>query len=112
MHVRCVNLSNRNAIGAYGGSYFAFYRASAVAIGDLPSDYRPNFDMTEPTYPVGRIRLGMTLPRLCRSIPGATSHRLFFRMSTAKALTSGLPLLSHVPDMTLAEMEMSVKKGH
>jgi hypothetical protein len=24
-----------------------------VAIGDLPSDHRPNFDLTEPTYQIG-----------------------------------------------------------
>lgn len=42
----------RNAIGAYGGSY-CIYRALAVAIGDLPSNHRPNFDMTEPTYQIG-----------------------------------------------------------
>jgi hypothetical protein len=42
----------RNAIGAYGGSY-CIYRALAVAIGDLPSNHRPNFDLTEPTYQIG-----------------------------------------------------------
>ena len=25
----------------------------AVAIGDLPSDHRPNFDMTEPAFKIG-----------------------------------------------------------
>jgi hypothetical protein len=43
---------NSNAIGAYGGSY-CVYRALAVAIGDLPSNHRPNFEMTEPTFKIG-----------------------------------------------------------
>lgn len=42
----------RNAIGAYGGSY-CVYRALATAIGDLPSNHRPNFDMTEPAFKIG-----------------------------------------------------------
>lgn len=29
------------------------YRALAVAIGDLPSNHRPNFEMTEPTFKIG-----------------------------------------------------------
>lgn len=52
LSIFCAHVLIRNAIGAYGGSY-CIYRALAVAIGDLPSNYRPNFDLTEPTYQIG-----------------------------------------------------------
>jgi hypothetical protein len=52
LSIFCTYVPIRNAIGAYGGSY-CIYRALAVAIGDLPSNYRPNFDLTEPTYQIG-----------------------------------------------------------
>ncbi|KAH7363451.1 uracil-regulated protein 1 [Plectosphaerella cucumerina] len=42
-------LKRRNAIGAHGGSY-SIYNALAIASGDLPPDFRPSFENTQPTY--------------------------------------------------------------
>jgi GTP cyclohydrolase II len=42
-------LSKRNAIGAHGGSY-SVYNALAIAAGDLPPDFRPDFLNTQPTF--------------------------------------------------------------
>lgn len=42
-------LKRRNAIGAHGGSY-AIYNALAIASGDLPPNFRPNFENTQPTF--------------------------------------------------------------
>ncbi|KAF4943869.1 hypothetical protein FGADI_13105 [Fusarium gaditjirri] len=42
-------LKRRNAIGAHGGSY-SFYNALAIAAGDLPFGFRPDFANTQPTF--------------------------------------------------------------
>ncbi|KAH7240390.1 GTP cyclohydrolase N terminal-domain-containing protein [Fusarium solani] len=42
-------LTRRNAIGAHGGSY-SIYNALAIAAGDLPRDFRPSFENTQPTF--------------------------------------------------------------
>lgn len=42
-------LKRRNAIGAHGGSY-SVYNALAIASGDLPPDFRPSFENTQPTF--------------------------------------------------------------
>ncbi|KAL4894424.1 GTP cyclohydrolase N terminal-domain-containing protein [Aspergillus ambiguus] len=42
-------LKRRNAMGAHGGSY-AIYNALAIAAGDLPPDFRPDFRNSEPTF--------------------------------------------------------------
>lgn len=42
-------LKRRNAIGAHGGSY-SIYNALAIAAGDLPADFLPDFRNTEPTF--------------------------------------------------------------
>jgi GTP cyclohydrolase II len=42
-------LRKRNAIGAHGGSY-CVYSALAIAAGDLPANFRPSFDNTQPTF--------------------------------------------------------------
>ncbi|KAE8556983.1 hypothetical protein EYB25_001689 [Talaromyces marneffei] len=42
-------LKRRNAMGAHGGSY-SIYNALAIAAGDLPTDFKPDFNNTEPTF--------------------------------------------------------------
>ncbi|KAB8227469.1 putative GTP cyclohydrolase II [Aspergillus alliaceus] len=42
-------LKRRNAMGAHGGSY-SIYNALAIAAGDLPPDFRPDFKNSEPTF--------------------------------------------------------------
>ena len=42
-------LKKRNAMGAHGGSY-SVYNALAIAAGDLPPDFRPDFENTQPTF--------------------------------------------------------------
>ena len=42
-------LKRRNAMGAHGGSY-SIYNALAIAAGDLPPDFRPDFRNSEPTF--------------------------------------------------------------
>ncbi|KAI4854670.1 hypothetical protein E4T44_00015 [Aureobasidium sp. EXF-8845] len=43
------SLFGRNAIGAHGGSY-SVYNALAIAAGDLPLNFRPDFTNTQPTF--------------------------------------------------------------
>lgn len=42
-------LKKRNAMGAHGGSY-SVYSALAIAAGDLPPDFKPDFQNTQPTF--------------------------------------------------------------
>ncbi|KAJ5675016.1 uncharacterized protein N7477_004950 [Penicillium maclennaniae] len=42
-------LARRNAIGAHGGSY-SIYNALAVAAGDLPPNFKPSFENTQPIF--------------------------------------------------------------
>ncbi|OKL61419.1 Uracil-regulated protein 1 [Talaromyces atroroseus] len=42
-------LNTHNAIGAHGGSY-SVYTALAIAGGALPTDFRPDFTNTQPTF--------------------------------------------------------------
>jgi GTP cyclohydrolase II len=42
-------LDTHNAIGAHGGSY-SVYTALAIAGGDLPTNFRPDFTNTQPTF--------------------------------------------------------------
>ena len=46
------NLKERNAIGAYGGSY-SIYHALAVGSGALQASHRPDFTDTEPPVKIG-----------------------------------------------------------
>lgn len=46
------NLKERNAIGAFGGSY-CIYHALAVGSGVLKGDHRPDFTDTEPPFKIG-----------------------------------------------------------
>lgn len=46
------NLKERNAIGAYGGSY-SIYHALAIGSGFLPADHRPDYTDTEPPVQIG-----------------------------------------------------------
>lgn len=43
------SINCRNAIGAHGGSY-SVYNALAIASGDLPTNFRPDFTNTQPTF--------------------------------------------------------------
>ena len=45
-------IKRRNAIGAHSGSY-SIYHALAVAINDLPVDYKPDFTNAEPPVKIG-----------------------------------------------------------
>ncbi|KAL2821309.1 GTP cyclohydrolase N terminal-domain-containing protein [Aspergillus cavernicola] len=42
-------LARRNAIGAHGGSY-SIYNALAIAAGDLPPNFKPSFENTQPIF--------------------------------------------------------------
>ncbi|KAJ5709937.1 hypothetical protein N7493_009529 [Penicillium malachiteum] len=42
-------IARRNAIGAHGGSY-SIYNALAIAAGDLPPDFKPSFENTQPIF--------------------------------------------------------------
>jgi GTP cyclohydrolase II len=46
------NLKERNAIGAYGGSY-SIYHALAIGSGALHANHRPDFTDTEPPVKIG-----------------------------------------------------------
>ncbi|KAI9030731.1 GTP cyclohydrolase N terminal-domain-containing protein [Phycomyces nitens] len=104
------SIKKRNAIGAYGGSY-CIYRALAVAIGDLPCNYRPNFDMTEPTFKVGPYPTWFDPTKIVSLDPwGHTAPQVF-----KKEYEGGLDVRPTIAitraHMTMAEMEMSVLKG-
>jgi len=42
-------ITRRNAIGAHGGSY-SVYNALAIAAGDLPVNFKPSFENTQPIF--------------------------------------------------------------
>ncbi|KAJ5902048.1 hypothetical protein N7495_002576 [Penicillium taxi] len=42
-------IKRRNAIGAHGGSY-SIYNALAIAAGDLPPNFKPSFENTQPIF--------------------------------------------------------------
>ncbi|KAF7596843.1 hypothetical protein BBP40_012443 [Aspergillus hancockii] len=44
-------ITRRNAIGAHGGSY-PVYNALTVAAGDLPPNFRPSFENTQPIFDI------------------------------------------------------------
>ncbi|PLN80041.1 uracil-regulated protein 1 [Aspergillus taichungensis] len=43
------SITRRNAIGAHGGSY-SVYNALAIASGDLPLNFTPSFENTQPVF--------------------------------------------------------------
>jgi len=45
-------IRRRNAIGAHGGSY-SIYHALAIATGQLPPTFTPNYTYTEPPVKIG-----------------------------------------------------------
>ncbi|KAI8372033.1 GTP cyclohydrolase N terminal-domain-containing protein [Choanephora cucurbitarum] len=104
------SIKKRNAIGAYGGSY-CIYRALAVAIGDLPSNHRPNFDMTEPVYQVGPHPSWFDPEKIVSLDPFGHIAPSIFKEEYEKGLDVRPTIAITRAHMTMAEMEMSVKNG-
>ncbi|CEP10100.1 hypothetical protein [Parasitella parasitica] len=104
------SIKKRNAIGAYGGSY-CIYRALAVAIGDLPSDHRPNFDMTEPAYKIGPHPSWYDPEKIVSIDPFGHEAPSIFKAEYEKGLDVRPTIAITRAHMTMAEMEMSVKNG-
>ncbi|RCI06085.1 Uracil-regulated protein 1 [Rhizopus stolonifer] len=104
------SIKKRNAIGAYGGSY-CIYRALAVAIGDLPSNHRPNFDMTEPVYQIGPHASWFDPEKIVSLDPFGHVAPGIFRDEYKKGLDVRPTIAITKAHMTMAEMEMSVKNG-
>ncbi|KAF1796851.1 GTP cyclohydrolase N terminal-domain-containing protein [Mucor lusitanicus] len=104
------SIKKRNAIGAYGGSY-CIYRALAVAIGDLPSNHRPNFDMTEPTYQIGPHPSWFDPEKIVSIDPFGHEAPSIFKSEYENGLDVRPTIAITRAHMTMAEMEMSVKNG-
>ncbi|KAI8647735.1 GTP cyclohydrolase N terminal-domain-containing protein [Parasitella parasitica] len=104
------SIKKRNAIGAYGGSY-CIYRALAVAIGDLPSDHRPNFEMTEPAFKIGPHPSWYDPEKIVSIDPLGHEAPSIFKSEYEKGLDVRPTIAITRAHMTMAEMEMSVKNG-
>ncbi|CAO3643624.1 unnamed protein product [Cunninghamella blakesleeana] len=104
------SIKKRNAIGAYGGSY-CIYRALAVAIGDLPIDHRPNFDMTEPIFDVSPNPSWFDPTKIVSLDPWGHIAPFVFKKEYDDGLDVRPTIAITRAHMTMAEMEMSVKKG-
>ncbi|KAG2179008.1 hypothetical protein INT43_001857, partial [Umbelopsis isabellina] len=106
----------RNAIGAYGGSY-CVYRALAVAIGDLPSNHRPNFEMTEPTFNIGPYPNWVDPTKIVSLDPWGHMISTLYRDQINNGLdvrvswTCRPTIAITKAHMKLAEMEMSAAQG-
>ncbi|KAI8052784.1 GTP cyclohydrolase N terminal-domain-containing protein [Thamnidium elegans] len=105
------SIKKRNAIGAYGGSY-CIYRALAVAIGDLPSNYRPNFDLTEPTYQIGPHASWFDPEKIVSIDPFGHVAPSVFKSEYEAGLDVRPTIAITRAHMTMAEMEMNVKSGN
>jgi GTP cyclohydrolase II len=105
------SIKKRNAIGAYGGSY-CIYRALAVAIGDLPSNHRPNFDMTEPAYKIGPHASWFDPEKIVSIDPFGHEAPSIFKKEYENGLDVRPTIAITKAHMTMAEMEMSVKNGN
>lgn len=105
------SIKKRNAIGAYGGSY-CIYRALAVAIGDLPSNHRPNFDLTEPTYQIGPHPSWFDPEKIVSIDPFGHVAPSIFKTEYEAGLDVRPTIAITRAHMTMAEMEMSVKSGN
>ncbi|KAF7724069.1 Uracil-regulated protein 1 [Apophysomyces ossiformis] len=104
------SIKKRNAIGAYGGSY-CVYRAVAVAIGDLPSNHRPNFALTEPTFKVGPHPTWHDPTKIVSLDPWGHVAPTVFKEEYEAGLDVRPTIAITKAHMTMAEMEMSVKNG-
>ncbi|KAI9287573.1 GTP cyclohydrolase N terminal-domain-containing protein [Umbelopsis sp. AD052] len=100
----------RNAIGAYGGSY-CVYRALAVAIGDLPSNHRPNFEMTEPTFKIGPFGAWFDPTKIVSIDPWGHLTSTLYRDQINEGLDVRPTIAITKAHMKLAEMEMSAMRG-
>ncbi|KAI8374149.1 GTP cyclohydrolase N terminal-domain-containing protein [Radiomyces spectabilis] len=104
------SIKKRNAIGAYGGSY-CIYRALALAIGDLPYNHRPNFEMTEPTFQVGPHASWFDPKKIVSLDPWGHLAPMLFKAEYEGGLDVRPTIAITRAHMTMAEMEMSVKQG-
>ncbi|KAH8555721.1 GTP cyclohydrolase N terminal-domain-containing protein [Umbelopsis sp. PMI_123] len=100
----------RNAIGAYGGSY-CVYRALAVAIGDLPSNHRPNFEMTEPTFKIGPFATWFDPTKIVSLDPWGHMTSTIYHDQINGGLDVRPTIAITKAHMKLAEMEMSAMRG-
>ncbi|KAI8331515.1 GTP cyclohydrolase N terminal-domain-containing protein [Chlamydoabsidia padenii] len=104
------SIKKRNAIGAYGGSY-CIYRALAVAIGDLPNNHRPNFNMTEPTFDVPPNDQWFDSTKIVSLDPWGHMAPTIFKAEYDKGLDIRPTIAVTRAHMTMAEMEMNVQNG-
>jgi GTP cyclohydrolase II len=104
------SIKKRNAVGAYGGSY-SIYRALAVAIGDLPVNYRADYHNTQPPQAIGPFPQWADPEKIVSLDPwGALGIDLYERY-----ITEGLDIRPTIAitkaHMKLSEIEQAVKDG-
>ncbi|CAO3631368.1 unnamed protein product [Cunninghamella echinulata] len=104
------SIKKRNAIGAYGGSY-CIYRALAVAIGDLPNNHRPNFDMTEPIFEIPPNPQWSDPTKIVSLDPWGHIAPFVFKKEYDEGIDVRPTIAITRAHMTMAEMEMNVKNG-
>ncbi|KAG2219982.1 hypothetical protein INT45_001881 [Circinella minor] len=104
------SIKKRNAIGAYGGSY-CVYRALAVAIGDLPNEHRPNFDMTEPAFKIGPHPSWADPTKIVSLDPYGHMAPQVYKEEYENGLDVRPTIAVTKAHMTMVEMENLVKEG-
>lgn len=103
-------LKRRNAIGAHGGSY-SVYNALAIAAGDLPTDFRPSFLNTQPTFDFPQQPAWGDATKIVAMDPFGNDPVRYFK----KHLDAGLDVRPTIAitraTMKLAEVSEAVKLG-
>lgn len=82
-----------------------------MAIGDLPIDHRPNFDMTEPIFEVPPNPQWFDPTKIVSLDPWGHIAPFVFKKEYNDGLDVRPTIAITRAHMTMAEMEMSVKKG-
>jgi len=103
-------LKKRNAMGAHGGSY-SVYNALAIAAGDLPPDFRPDFENTQPTFDFAQQDAWGNRERIVSMDPFGHDIVRHFK----KHLVAGLDVRPTIAitraNMRVAEISEAVQKG-
>ncbi|KEY67040.1 hypothetical protein S7711_04721 [Stachybotrys chartarum IBT 7711] len=103
-------IKKRNAIGAHGGSY-AIYNALAIASGDLPPDFRPNFENTQPTFQPPQQPAWSDPTKIVSMDPFGHNVSALFKDRLAEGLDVRPSIAITRAHMRVAEIVDSIKAG-
>ncbi|CAH0028241.1 unnamed protein product [Clonostachys rhizophaga] len=103
-------LKKRNAIGAHGGSY-AIYNALAIAAGDLPPNFRPNFENTQPTFQPPQQEAWGDFSKIVSMDPFGHNVSTYFKKHLDQGIDVRPTIAITRAHMRVAEIVDSIKSG-